>query len=145
MEQNVDKNSVIKDKLSSFELHINSYRDSLNSEGVWLFLATLGCWSVNGFWYQIAALMITFFLFSHRIYARLEDKRLFPTIIKELAADINELPDGDTKKARIYDLDQIRNVKLGVLNHFKATGIFIVCYSFLGLTLWHSWSDLIKK
>lgn len=63
MEQIVDKNIEIKDKLSNLESHINSYRDSLNAEGVWLFLATLGCWSVNGFWYQIIALMITFFCF----------------------------------------------------------------------------------
>lgn len=135
------KNEAIKKKLTDYEAHIDAYRASLNSEGVWLFLATLGCWSVGDAPSQLYAIAITFVLFSHRIYSKLSDKRPFSSITKDLENAIKtELEDGDSKKARLHDLHQIREIKLSTINHLKSTTIFLICYSFLAVTLWH-WFD----
>lgn len=132
------KNETIKQKLADYEAHIDAYRASLNTEGVWLFLATLGCWSVGHAPSQLYAIAITFVLFSHRIYSKLSDKRPFSSITKGLEETIKtELEEGDTQKARLHDLHQIRDIKLATTSHLKSTAIFLLCYSFLGLTLWH--------
>lgn len=137
------KNEEIKQKLAAYEAHIDAYRASLNTEGVWLFLATLGCWSVSHKPFQLYAIVITFILFSHRIYSKLSDKRPFSSITNDLEKIIKtELEEGDTQKARLRDLDQIRDVKLSTNSHLKSTAIFLLCYSFLIVTLWH-WFQII--
>lgn len=134
------KNEIIKQRITDFELHIDAYRVSLNTEGVWLFLATLGCWSVTDGLSQVYAIVVTFILFSYRIYSTLNDKRPFSSISNELEDAINnELEEGDTKKARLLDLYNIRNTKLSLKNHLKSTAIFLLCYSFLGVTMWHAY------
>jgi len=132
------KNEAIKQQLTNYMDHIDAYRASLNTEGVWLFLATLGCWSVGHIPSQLYAITITFILFSYRIYSKLSDKRPFSSITKDLENTIkSELEEGDTQKARLHDLHQIRDVKLAMKNHIKSTALFLLCYSFLAATLWH--------
>lgn len=126
-------------KISEYQSSIDSYRASLNTEGVWLFLATLGCWSVSHQLSQLIAIAITFILFSHRVYSKMTNKKTFNSTTKELEKEIDKLLEaGDTKKARLYDLYQIRDVKLATINHLKSTMIFLLCYFFLAITLWHS-------
>ncbi|WP_090143339.1 hypothetical protein [Limnohabitans sp. DM1] len=137
-------NEAIKKKLKEFEDHIDAYRGALNTEGVWLFLATLGCWSVGHAPSQLYAITITFILFSHRIYSKLHDKRPFSSIIKDLEKIIKkELENGDTQKARLHDLHQIRDIKLATKSQLKSTIIFLLCYSFLALTLWNCYKSAI--
>lgn len=136
------KNDAIKQKIADYGTHIDAYRASLNTEGVWLFLATLGCWSVGHAPSQLYAIAITFILFSHRIYSKLSDKRPFSSITKDLEKTIKgELEDGDTQEARLHDLRQIRDIKLATTSHLKSTAIFLLCYSFLAVTLWH-WFEI---
>lgn len=132
------ENETIKQQLIQFEAHIDAYRVSLNTEGVWLFLATLGCWSVNHAPSQLFAVLITFILFSYRIWSKMGDNRLFSSITEDLEEKIKtKLKDGDTKKARLHDLYQIRDVKLAMKSHLKSTAIFLLCYSFLIVSLVH--------
>lgn len=132
------KNENIKQKLVDYEAHIDAYRASLNTEGVWLFLATLGCWSVNHAALQLYAIAITFVLFSHRIYSKFSDKRSFSSITKDLEKTIKtELEEGETQKALLHDLRQICDIKLAIKSYLKSTLIFLLCYSFLVLSLWH--------
>ncbi len=137
MEQ-AEKNEAIKKKLRDYEAHIDAYRASLNKEGVWLFLATLGCWGVVHPPSQMYAIVITFILFSHRIYSKLIDKRPFYKITKELEYTIKtELEEGIMQEELLLDLKYIRDIKLATKNHLKSTAIFFLCYSFLAVTLWH--------
>ncbi|WP_229008789.1 hypothetical protein [Methylophilus sp. Leaf408] len=139
--KNIDyqaQNEEIKKKLVEFEDHIDMYRASLNSEGIWLFLATLGCWSVNHAPSQILAFSITFILFTYRIALKFSDTRLFSTKTKELEELIKrKLEDPDTQKARLFDLHQIKVIKLASKNHLKSVSIFLLCYFFLITTVWH--------
>jgi len=140
----IDTNEEIKQTISVYENHIEQYWYSFNTEGVWLFLATLGCWSVNEPNIQVFAIVITAVLFSYRIYLKLPEKRSFKTISAEIQETITQTIglDNDTGKARMYELEQINRVKLSLTNTIKSTIIFLVCYSFLGLTLIHSTSSI---
>lgn len=77
-----DKIEAIKNQINEYENHIDTYWSSLNTEGVWLFLATLGCWSVNHAESQLFAIVIAVILFSYRIIVKISDKRSFPRIYK---------------------------------------------------------------
>ncbi|NLR74107.1 hypothetical protein [Leeia aquatica] len=139
-----DLNISIKKELINFEAHIDAYYSSLNTEGVWLFLATLGCWGVSPAWPQLHAIVLTVILFMHRTYLKFNDKRSLKTISKDLESKIkNELDAGDTQKARLHDLQQIHNIKLSTTSQFKSTIIFFLCYTFLVVTVWH-WFSIPK-
>lgn len=133
-----EKNEEIEKELSEYVDHINAYRVSLNTEGVWLFLTTLGCWSVTNAIAQIVAIVITTILFTQRIWEKLSTKyrKPFASINNRLEIKIREeLNAGDTQKARLHDLDQIRKKDLSFWTHLKATPTFILSYLFLALTL----------
>ena len=126
---------LIKQKLNEFDAHIDQYRKSLNTEAVWLFLATLGCWSVTHIPSQIFAIFITFILFTHRVYSQFGDKRTFAATLNELKEQIGTLgEDGNSEVLSLYE--NIRTVKLSVWKHLRSTWIFLLCYSFVALTLW---------
>jgi len=142
MKTTTEENETIKQKLSELESHIDDYRTSLNTEGIWLFLATLGCWSVNHDFSQAFALMITFILFSYRIYSKASFRVSFSTNIKTLEDQIKtQITQEDTQKARLHDLQQIQSKKLSTFQHIKQTAIFLMCYSFWGITAYH-WARL---
>lgn len=130
------KNEEVVRKFEELENHINNYRLALNQEGVWLFLATLGCWSVAVAEFQLLAYAITAILFGHRIFLRLTDRRPFAKIVKDLELSIrSNMPNDDSQKARLYDLQQIQNTKLSTWSHIKATPVFMICYVFLFISI----------
>jgi hypothetical protein len=130
-------NKEIIIKISEYENYIDIYWSSLNKEGVWLFLATLGCWSVSHIFIQTYAIMITFILFSYRIYSKFNDITPLYSMRRSLEEKIkNELEESDTKKARLHDLYKIKDKKLSTLNTLKSTFIFLICYSFLIITFY---------
>jgi len=130
-------NEEVKKEIYEFELHIDNFWRALNTEGVWLFIATLGCWSVDQKWAQIFAIIITFSIFTYRISSKQDDKRTFSKITKDIENKIkNKLKKNeDTMKARLHDLNEIKNVKLSTKNSIKSNLMFLMCYSFLGVTL----------
>ncbi|WP_083704509.1 hypothetical protein [Serratia oryzae] len=133
-----ENNEVIKSKLHAYEIHIDEFRSSVNKEGVWLFIATLGCWSVDQRLALFCALAITFILFTYRIYSKLSDKRPFSIIEKEIEENIRKYLDGDTQKARLHDLSEIKRNKHSLIHTFKSSFIFFLSYSFLALTAYYS-------
>ena len=132
-----ESSQEIEEKLEEFKAHIDAYRESLNTEGVWLFLATLGCWSVTNQAMQLLAFLITAALFTHRVYSKLSDKRPLSKIVTELERLIKMEPlPTDAQKARLYDLQIIQKDRLAILKQLKATKIFLACYLFLALSIY---------
>jgi len=84
-------------KIYEFHENIENYRRSLNLEAIWLFVATLGCWSVNSDIIRVFSLSITFFLFSFQAYHRLPNKKSFEKIRMEAQREINALPNPGIK------------------------------------------------
>lgn len=129
-EISVNKEVILR--IEEYRRHIETYWSLLNIEGIWLFLATLGCWSVSHHWFQLAAFIITAILFGYRIKEKCAGKRRFPAISKQLEEMIRtELQEGDIRKARLYDLAEVQTKQLSLYNTVKSTLIFLICYGYL--------------
>ncbi|MDD2540966.1 MAG: hypothetical protein PHH28_07965 [Desulfuromonadaceae bacterium] len=138
--------ALIEDSLADLQIHIREYRAYLNEESIWLFLATLGCWSVAGQGTQFIALSITVILFGRRLSEKLADKRSFTKIILSLEARITaELPNGDTRKARLYDLAQLKKDELSSITALKKNWVFLLCWGFYALTFAHNLGLFVAK
>ena len=68
---------ALEEEIERFSGNIKLYHKALNDEGVWLFLASLGCWSVVGGGYQALSLATTFLLFLWRINEKRIEKISF--------------------------------------------------------------------
>lgn len=119
--------------MSALKQHIADYRTALNQEGVWLFLATLGCWSVSNSILQFFAFLVAVALFGERTTKRVKETRSFSALIKAIEEHIAQmLPKGDAQKARLYDLAAFQKAELSTLNSFRNTIVFILCWIFYG-------------
>ena len=126
-----DTNEFFENQISDFKEHIKNYRTNLNNEGVWLFLACLGCWGIPNEDMRNASFIITLILFFYRGYLLSDDKRPFKKIYSGIKEEIesSELPN-DIKKARLYELEKIKIKELSYLKMFKSNLIFLICYIF---------------
>jgi hypothetical protein len=130
---------TIESEMSALEQHITEYRAALNQEGIWLFLATLGCWSVTHPLLQFFAFALALVLFGHRVIKRVGEKRSFSKLVKAIEERITTiLPDGDSQKARLYDLAAFQGRELSALNSLRTTGDFLLCWLFYGASLLQS-------
>lgn len=127
----IEINEYFIKQVLEFKQHIKRYQKSLNNEGVWLFLAALGCWGVPDKEMQNASFIITIIIFFYRLYLQLEEKRSFKQISNdiELEIDLSNLFE-DVKKARLYDLSRLKTKELSVLKTFKSNIVFIICLVF---------------
>jgi len=127
---------TIEIEIEALRSHIHEYRRAINDEGMWLFLATLGCWSVSEEWLQLSAIAVAVLLFSRRLQDRLSDLKSFSKMISTLRDRIAiELEDEDTKKARLYEIMQIKHNELSFISTIKEGAVFLLCWGFLTATL----------
>lgn len=122
-------------KIYEFHENIENYRRSLNLEAIWLFVATLGCWSVSNDIIRVFSLSITFFLFSFQAYHRLPNKKSFEKIRMEAQREINALPNPEIKDQYQKELDEIVSTKLSTSSAIAGSSIFFLCFSFWFLSV----------
>jgi hypothetical protein len=123
----VGSNRSSSDELLAFEITIDEYQSALNKEGVWLYLATLGCWSVTPVSIRIIALIGGFIIFGLRLRANLNDARSFKKLTAVVETRINEFASSEDEcKARLYDLEQIKRQRLVGLNPYKKALGFLI-------------------
>lgn len=128
--------STIEVELKVLQQNINEYRKALNGEGVWLFLATLGCWSVTNLPLQFVSFLLALIVFGDRMAKRYKESRSFSKMVRELENRISQsLPEGDSQKARLYDLAIIKQEEMSTLNSLKNTKVFLLCWFFWGASL----------
>lgn len=126
---------TIESEISYLASHIREYHSSLNQESIWLFLATLGCWSVTNVPIQLAALAVTFLFFTHRTLSGFSDKRSFAEIVKTIQARIDQqLATSDEAKARLYDLAQVQSDSLSYKALLRNGWVFGVSLMFYGVS-----------
>ena len=124
-----DTNSFISSQILDFKNHIKQYQETINTEGIWLFLAVLGCWGVSDEAMQKTAFILTMIIFLFRVYQKLEDTRSFKEIYLDIEEQINESNlNEDIKKARLYDLNRIKTKSLRFSRIVKSSSIFIICF-----------------
>ncbi|WP_413699065.1 hypothetical protein ACLKMH_16145 [Psychromonas sp. KJ10-10] len=119
------------DRIECLRARISSRYNILNLEAIWLFVATLGCWSVDQKIIQIFALLIVLVFFSSKVS---KDKKYDISTVqasKALRADIEaSVLEGDSKEARLYNLDDIDKNLLGLKGIYKSTPMFLISYGF---------------
>ena len=77
----------VDEAIEAFDAHITKYRSALNTEGVWLFLSSLGCWSAPlDFGFQLIAFMVAGIVFAHRFVASWPDRTTFAATERKLKA-----------------------------------------------------------
>lgn len=124
---------TIEAEMSALQQHITDYRAALNQEGVWLFLTTLGCWSVSNHILQFFAFFLAVILFGERTTKRFKETRSFSKLVKAIEDRIAQsLPEGDSRKARLYDLAAFQKIELSTLNSLKNVKVFVLCWLFYG-------------
>ena len=137
-----DVNGFIVSQTSDFKNHIKQYQETINTEGIWLFLAVLGCWGVTDEVMQKTAFIMTMIIFSFRVYQKLEDTRSFKEIYLYIEEQIKESNlNEDIKKARLYDLNRIKNKSLRLSRMVKSSSIFIICFAYTVFSMYLHFSS----
>jgi hypothetical protein len=123
--------------LNSFESHVVAYRETLNQEGIWLFLATLGCWGVDDPLLRFAAYGLTVWLFGVRVSQSAKQKGTFKSLMVDIERKIQAAPitSDDQRKAKLWDLAQIQKKQLATLPSILKSKIFLACWLFFSASL----------
>jgi len=126
----------IKADIWALEQHITNYRKGLNDEGIWLFLTTLGCWSVTNQVLQFFAFVLTAMLFGFRLKKSTQEPRTFKTLIQTIEARIDSTELTEIAKQKLRQ--RLKNTQTGTLSYhrtFKEGGVFLLCWLFFSLTV----------
>lgn len=125
----------LKQELKNYKKNIKQYRNALENESIWLFLAALGCWSVQGY-LQFFSFFITITFFSSKIYNSLKIKKTFngfeKNIIELIKKEFKSGAKKDEYEARLKSLQHIRQSNKETL---KATPKFMLSCTFLALSI----------
>lgn len=126
-------------EIEEFSANIRQYHASLNDEGVWLFLAALGCWSVTGGAYVAMSLLATFLLFAWRLNEKRIEKRGFSKVIKSLRERIDKgLPYDERRTDLLNRLQELQGAELSVRKVMRSAWPFLISWFFFGATFLHS-------
>ncbi len=146
----------IHEKINNLSRKISTYHQRINEKSIWLFLATLSCYSVNIKYLQIIALLITLGLFI-RETCKLqksatpfgEKSYSFPDYIKyiDILIDDNLSNRPDLKQECLDELKRCKQLISYKTIFFTTQNLtFTVCWLFFGLTflilLYHSFFHL---
>jgi hypothetical protein len=126
----VGLNKTVENELSALNIAVAGHRLVMNEEGVWLFLATLGCWSVTPIWLRLLALAAVLFIFGQRIHNRSVERRSFKKLLEDCNHRITELSDTEqARKAALYSLIEFQQKNLEGLQPYKTAKNFLVSYA----------------
>jgi hypothetical protein len=123
----------IDESLKAFRSYIQDYRQTLNDEGIWLFLSTVGCWGVPNPIFQISAYILTMLIFGERLRVRHTENRSFSAIADELEKRITDQEEGAQERTRqLLILEHLRNAHMRGLRPFRNIKIFATSWIFYG-------------
>ncbi|MBD6984266.1 hypothetical protein [Vibrio parahaemolyticus] len=138
MKTMVDNNTFISSEVDYLKKSVEEFRANLNAQGVWLFLATLGCWSVQGKGFQLAAITITFYIFTFQALPpkfRRGQSILLKNDVTRLRSMVNRLEiSDDDKHSWFVVIDMLNKERFSYRYAFKASHFFYVSYVFLLFT-----------
>jgi hypothetical protein len=144
-QQKNDKDQpYIEWSIDKFQSDLHQYRSILNDEGIWLFLATLGCWGVEKGWFQLAACIATLIIFSKRI-------KRFPVAQNSFAKTIELLDNRIELEVELPSNKQRLQAKLRVVKEalveygsaMRMNVVFWICWTFFGASLLYAGCGLL--
>ena len=123
-------------RIDDLRSQISTRYNTLNLEAIWLFVATLGCWGVDNNIIQMLALILVLVFFSSKVSKDKKSDTTFFKILKAIRDDIETSRlEGDSRKARLHDLDEISKNLLSLRSMYKSTPMFLLGYSFWAISL----------
>ncbi len=142
----VGLNLTIDAELEAMESTIDTHQRALHKEGIWLFLAVLGCWSVYPEWLRLCALMLAVFIFFHSYEAYRTDKRDFRRQFAAARARISALViDQRLKQDGLDRLAILESQRLSGLRPLYAVPGFVVGWFSFGATLIITVVAIVRK
>lgn len=133
-------------RIEDLSSKISNHHNVLNLEAIWLFVATLGCWSVSQPYIQMLALILVFITFAFKVSKDRKYESSSSKIMNKIRDDLAESTlESDTKKARLHELDIVDKNLLGLKTIYKSTPIFLVGYGFWIVCLFYFSYNLLKK
>ena len=120
-------NKTVDEELNAMASSIETHQRTLQEEGIWLFLAVLGCWSVYPESLRACALCLALFLFGQRYEAHRTDQRNFAQQFAAARSRISALSiPAESKQEGLERLARLESEKLGGLQPlYKAPGFAI--------------------
>ncbi|PSU86713.1 hypothetical protein C0W42_19700 [Photobacterium kishitanii] len=141
---NTQINQKISTRLSELEEIYCHSKPNLNEQGIWLFLATLGCWSVSGVGYQFVAIVITFYIFTSKALPRVDGKVFLISVELYRLWRLYRM-DVLSKEDRVFWRKTIFHViflKYSIFYDIKSSPYFYAAYLFLMATLFNLWDKI---
>lgn len=135
----IDEQPSLEASLAALREHVKSYRTALADEGVWLFLATLGCWSVGNNVLQFCAFGLAGVMFAERVATRVREKRSSSELARAVELRIATaagLP--EERSQRLNELLELRRRELNALTAFRHGKTFLLAWLFYGSSFVHS-------
>ncbi|VTM13841.1 Uncharacterised protein [Raoultella terrigena] len=129
------ENEGVEKRIENYNEHINDFRYQSNIQGIWLFTATLGCWSVSVPWLQMVAALSLLFIFFFLVKDNVRDKRTFQQMKEDIEKDIETSLFGDARMARLYQLGTVEKHRASLVVIIKQSPIFFVCYIFYTISI----------
>lgn len=120
-----------QEKINNLEVYVLEHYENLNLHAIWLFVASLGAWSISIPHIKIAAIAIIFYLFFTKVFENRSDKRPFKKMFSELREEVESSSlVGDARKARFYEINEIERQLLSLKGTIVLAPKFLICYSF---------------
>lgn len=133
----MERNSILK-AIQGYSAHIDEFRQQANVHGIWLFIATLGCWGVSDSSIQMLAFIMVFFIFLFYLHSSFSgEKRTFKKIHDDIKNKIlaDLIPEQQQKV--LYELNIVEKKRKSLIEIIKTSFVFIACYGFYFISLMH--------
>ncbi|WP_274011815.1 hypothetical protein [Vibrio parahaemolyticus] len=132
----VDLNERISNEIDVIVKDYKGYRKNINDQGIWLFLATLGCWSVE-FPYSIIAIIITFIIFTINAFPSKDGKRkVFMWELHKVRKQVDNSDLSESDKCFWNISIKLTRKYFSFLYDVKTSPFFYLAYAFLVLTMY---------
>jgi hypothetical protein len=136
----------LDDSFRALKAHVKSYRAALNDEGIWLFVSTLGCWSVGQPKFQLCAYAVAFAIFAQRMSDRSPEVRSFSALIAILESRVRqEAQTAEERTKQLLRLDNFRKDHVAGRRPFLSGSVFFLCWCFYGFSLMHTLLGLLPS
>lgn len=120
--------------------NINDHYKRLDSEAIWFFLATLGCWSVSVYWIQLLAMVIVFYFLFTQVFREHEYNRSFGQRVDALRSKIENSGFEETEKDRLVGkLSRMSDEYLPIKKTVSKNQRFFVSSLFFAVSAMHFW------
>ncbi|HCD6506483.1 TPA: hypothetical protein NDV06_005325, partial [Klebsiella pneumoniae] len=101
----METNDSILKEIKKYSAHIDRFRARANTHGIWLFIATLGCWGVTEPSIRILAFVMLFFIFLFLLHGSFPgEKRTFKKIHDDIKNKIVDNLIPEQQQERFHDL-----------------------------------------